>query len=296
MRRCFLSLVCACLLVPTVALADNNMRDYVPAPAGTLLNLGYYFHISGDQANANGHKAADVDFDEDLALLREVYYFNLGRYLAAAQIIVPFGRVSLDAGGTEQDSSGLGDIMLFGTVWLVNQPENKLYLAFSPYFFLPTGAYDDSQSVNMGANRWAFRGEVNLTKGFEIVPEHNLYLEVTTGFDAFSTNKDYLGDHDMDQDAIYNLESHISYDLTKTVAASVDYYGHWGGAVAVDNANVEDSDINTQTLGGTLTWGFAPGWQGLLQYRHDVHTRTGVEAQVIQARIFYAFDLGLASK
>lgn len=292
MKKCFLSLVCACLLLPSIAHADNNMRDYLPAPAGTLLNLVYYFHISGDTANVDGHKAADVDFDEDLFLLREVYYFNLGPFLANAQIIVPFGHASLEVGGDDQSSSGLGDIMLLSTLWLVNQPENDLYLAFSPYLFLPTGEYDNDQTLNMGANRWAFRGEFNLTKGFEVVPDHKLYFEVTTGLDVFSRNDDFLDGHDMDQDPLFNLESHLSYDLTKTVAASLDYYGHWGGSVDVDGDDVEDSETNSQTLGGTLTWGFAPGWQALAQYRHDVYNENGIEAQTIQARIFYAFDLG----
>ena len=37
-----------------------------------------------------------------------------------------------------------------------------------------------------------------------------------------------MGGQDLAQDPIYNLESHLSY-LTKALAISFDYYGHWGG-------------------------------------------------------------------
>lgn len=291
MKKCFLSLVCALLLIPSVSFADNNMRDYIPAPPGTMLNLVYYMHISGDTLNVDGDKAADVDFNEDLWLLREVYYFKLGSFLTNAQIIVPFGRATLDVGGGDQKSAGLGDIMLLSTIWLLNQPENDMYLAFSPYVFLPTGQYDNEQSLNLGGNWWTFRGEVNFTKGFEVIPDHKAYFEVTTGCDLFTTNNDYFGE-DLNKDPLFNLEGHVSYDLTKTLAASVDYYGHFGGELKFDGDRVDDSDTVSHTLGGTLTWGFAPGWQGLLQYRHDLYNKNGIEAQVIQARIFYAFDLG----
>ena len=292
MKRGILAVICTCLFLPAVVRADNNMRDYVAAPPDTLLSLLYYHHITGDTLNVNGTKAADLDFTEELFLLREVYYFNLGTWLANAQVIVPFGHASLDAGGLDQSSSGVGDIILLGTVWLVNRPQTKTYLAFSPYFFLPTGEYDSDQALNLGNNRWAFREEVNFTKGFELIPGHTTYFEVTVGTDLFTTNDDYLGGRDLSQEPLFNLESHLSHDLTKELAVSLDYYGHWGGASEVDGIDIENSTINCQTVGGTLSYNFAPGWQVLFQYRQDVKNDNGVEAEVIQARIYYATDFG----
>jgi hypothetical protein len=292
MKKSVLAVVCACLLIPAVVSADNNMRDYIAAPPDTLLSLLYYHHITGDTFNVHGDKAADVDFTEELFLLREVYYFNMGSLLANAQVIVPFGNASLDVGGSDQSSSGIGDIILLGTLWFINQPATKTYLAFSPYFFLPTGEYDNDQGVNMGTNRWAFREEINFTKGFEMIPNHTTYFEVTVGGDFFTTNTDYLGGQDLSQDPIFNLESHLSYDLTKELSISFDYYGHWGGSTELDNIEVDNSEVNSQTIGGTLAYNFAPGWQVLLQYKEDVKNDNGIEAEVIQARVFYATDFG----
>lgn len=292
MKHGILALVCSILLIPAVVSADNLMRDYIAAPPGTLLSLLYYNHVSGDTLNVNGDKAADIDFAEELFLLREVYYFNMGSMLANAQVIVPFGNASLDVAGPGQNSSGIGDIILLGTIWLVNSPQSKTYLAFSPYFFLPTGEYDSDQGLNLGGNRWAFREEVNFTQGFDLIPNHLLYFEVTTGFDFYTTNDDYLGGQDLAQDPLFNLESHLSIDLAKNWAVSFDYYGHWGGSTELDDVEVANSEINSQTIGGTLTYSFAPGWQLLLQYKEDVKNDNGIEAEVVQARIFYATDFG----
>ena len=292
MKKSIMAIVCTCLLLPAVVSADNNMRDYIAAPPNTLLSLFYQFHITGDTLNSNGHKAANVDFTEDLSLLREVYYFNVGSWLANAQVIVPFGNASLDAAGAHQSTSGIGDIVLFGTVWFVNRPETKTYLAFSPYFFLPTGEYDNKQTLNMGANRWGFREELNFTKGFEVIPNHPVYFEVTVGEDFFTTNGDYLSGNDLSQDPVFNLESHLSYDLIKNLAISFDYYGHWGGSSKLVGRAVDNSAVDSQTIGGTLAYNFTPGWQVLLQYKEDVQNENGINAETIQARLFYAVDFG----
>ena len=283
MKKGILAIICACLLIPSASYADNLMRDYVAAPPNTLLSLLYYDHITSD----------DSDYANELFLLREVYYFNVGSYLANAQIIVPFGHVSTESNSSLEDSSsGIGDAILLGSFWFVNDAKTKTYLAYSPYFFLPTGDYDQKQAVNMGDNRWAFREEVNFTKGWEVTPDHNLFFEVTTGFDFYTDNDEYAGNKNLSKDPLFNLESHISYDLTKMLTLSFDYYGHWGGATAIDDVDQHNS-ANIQTLGSTLALNFAPGWQALIQYKRDVKTADdGPEAEVVQARIFYATDFG----
>lgn len=283
MKKGVLALICTYLLIPAVGFADNLMRDYIAAPPNTLLSLLYYSHAEVD----------DADVAADVFLLREVYYFNVGSYLANAQIIVPFGQVEIDSAVAPLDdsSTGIGDTILLGTFWFVNNAKSKTYFAFSPYFIMPTGDYDDNQAVNLGNNRWIFKEEFNFTKGFEIVPDHNLYFEVTTAVDFFTDNDDFRGNQTLSNDPQFNLESHISYDLTKSLALSLDYYGHWGAASEVDGVDQHDS-LNTQSLGTTLAYNFAPGWQFMLQYRQDVQVEGGAEEQKVLARIFYATDFG----
>lgn len=288
MRKLIVTAVTILMLIPFACSADNNIRDYLPAPPNTLLSLLYYYHITADDLYVSGSKAANIDFTEDLSLLREVYYFKVGSYMAAAQAIVPYGSASLDIGDAHYSSTGLGDIILLGTFWFVSDPGSQTYLGFSPYFFLPTGEYDKNDGVNIGCNRYVFREELNLTKGFDLVKDHPLYFEVTTGFDFFTDNEDYQGDTTLSQDPLFNLESHLSFNATSALVISGDYYGHWSGNTEVDGVD-QHAAINTQTLGMTLSYNFTPAWQLLLQYKEDVKVNNGVEAQVLHLRVFYAF-------
>ncbi|WP_448874466.1 transporter [Desulfobulbus propionicus] len=291
MKKGFLVIICTCLLMPAVGFAAN-MRDYIPAPPDTLLSMLYYHHISGDDLNVNGNKAADVDLSQNLFLLREVYYTKIGSIVADPQVILPFGNGSLEAGGIEQDSDGIGDLILLCTFWVVNNPESKTYVGLTPYFYLPTGEYDENQSFNMGANRYAFQGEVGFVKGWEVRPGHNLYFEVAPSFFVYGDNDDYLGNNELSQDPVFALESHLSYDLTQSLALGLSYYGQWGDESEVNGYKADGTEINTQTIGATMAYNFAPGWQFLLQYKQDVKVDYGVEAEVIQARLFYATDFG----
>ncbi len=291
MKKGILAIVCTCLLMPAVGLAAN-MRDYIPAPPDTLLSLLYYHHINGDELNVNGNKAADVDLSQNLFLLREVYYTKIGDIVADPQFILPFGGGSLEMNGIKEDSDGIGDLILLCTFWVVNNPATKTYVGITPYFYLPTGEYDDNQTFNMGANRFAFQGEVGFVKGWEVQPGHNLYFEVAPSLFVYGDNDDYQGDSELSQDPVFALESHLSYDLTKSLAVGLSYFGQWGDESEIDGIKANGTEINTQTLGATVAYNFAPGWQFLLQYKQDVKVDYGVEAQVVQARLFYATDFG----
>jgi hypothetical protein len=291
MKKGVLALICTCLLIPSVGSAAN-MRDYIPAPPDTLLSMLYYHHISADDYYVNGNKAADVDLSQNLFLLREVYYTKIGSIVADPQVILPFGNASLDIDSLNlsEDSDGIGDLILLCTFWLVNNPESKTYLGLTPYFYLPTGEYDENQTVNMGANRFAFQGEVGFVKGWEVQPGHNLYFEVAPSIFVYGDNDDYLGNNELSQDPVFALESHLSYDLTQNLVFGLSYYGQWGGTSEVNGVEDDGTEINTQTIGATMAYNFAPGWQFLLQYKQDVKVDYGVEAQVVQGRLFYAVD------
>jgi len=282
-------IVCACLLVPAVASAENLARDYIPAPPGTVLSLLYWNHITSNSAYANGNKVADIDFSANVGLWREVYYFQVGPFQAAADFIVPFGNKSLS--NPDDSASGVGNPILLGTLWLLNRPSCKSYLAFSPYFFLPLGQYNNN-GLSMADNRWTFREEANFTQGFEVLPNHNAYIEVTVSGDFYTSNNNFgPNGTTQTQNPLFNLESHLSYDLTKDWWIAADFYGRWGGAQSFDQFSGINK-TNVQALGGTLAYNLTPGWQVLFQYRGDVATQNGALTQTFLARILYATDFG----
>jgi len=277
--------ICACMLVPVAASAENLARDYLPAPPGTVASMLYWNHVSSNSLYADGEKTAGADYSGNIGLWREVYYWQLGPFQGAVDFIVPFGNQSLS--NPDDSASGVGDPILLGTIWFLNKTSTKSYIGFTPYFFLPFGQYNRS-GLSMGDNRWAFREELNYTQGFEVIPNHNAYFEITVSGDFFTDNNDYgATGTTQSKDPLFNLESHLSYDLTKDWWISADFYGRWGGAISYDQLT-GISRTNTQAIGGTLAYNIIPGWQILMQYRGDVAVDNGYQTQTFLARLLYA--------
>jgi hypothetical protein len=305
------------LLQPSRALADNNARDYIPAPAGVLAVLTYYQHVSANNFYLRGSKAStNIGLTENIGILRPIYFvdipmpWGLSPMRAAPQILIPFGEASLNGNvnpapiggtpGTGTESSGFGTPILLSQFWFLHDDQTKTYLAFSPFFFFKSGAYNNWKQVvpggiNIGNHRWAFRQEFNATKGFEVIPGHFGYFEVTLGVDEFTDNDDYgAASAKLSQRPTFNVESHLSYDITKTVFASVDFYGHYGGnywasknGILLENVGA----VGQSALGMSLAYSFAPGFQLMLQYRGDVAVANGPAANIFLARFLWATDL-----
>lgn len=315
MKR-FLSIisVCVCMaliltgsamLLPGRAMADNNARDYIPAPAGTLAILSYYEHVSAQQINLRGHKVtSDLGFTGNIGILRPIYFADIGPIgengpviRVAPQILIPFGETSINGGIS---ASGFAAPILASQIWFLHNDTTKSYLAFTPFVFFKVGQYNAFKQVlptaiNLGENRWRFREEVNGTQGFEVIPGHFAYAEVTLAVDEFTNNTDFSAfEQKLTQRPVLTVESHLSYDLTKAVFAAVDFYGHYGGTWEASGngfATTRTGAAGESAIGGTLAYSFAPGFQLMAQYRGDVAVANGPMVNIFLLRFLWATDM-----
>jgi hypothetical protein len=297
MRRIsIVTLLLLTLMVPGAVLADNLARDYIPAPPGTLAIFAYYEHLSADRLYANGNKVAnDIDLSGNIGLFRPVYFTQIGPFVIDPQFIVPFGNLSLDLrDGLSSNSSGFGDPILLATIWFLNDPKCKTYLGFTPFFYFPIGNYDNTKLVNLSENRWHFREELGFVKGWEVLPEHNLYFELQAAGDFYTSNDDFLlptGDTgSLDQRPGLTVESHLSYDLTKLFWISADYYYHYNGQQKLDDAVLANTGGPSSTVGMTLAYNIAPSYQLVFQYKADAYVKNGPLTQTATFRFLYATD------
>lgn len=287
--------LCLTLITPCAVWADNLARDYIPAPPDTLAIFVYYQHLSGDSIYANGSKALkDVDLNGNIGLFRPVYFTQIGPFVIDPQCIIPFGSLSLDLNnGLSSNSSGFGDPILLATIWFLNDPKSKTWLGFTPFFYFPVGSYDNSKLVNLGSNRWRFREELGFVKGWEVLPEHNLYFELQVAGDFFTSNNDYgaIG-ATLSESPGLTVETHLSYDLTKLFWLSADYYYHYNGKQVVNDFTVADSGGPSSTVGLTLGYNIAPSYQLVFQYKADAYVENGPKTQSAMLRFLYVTDLG----
>jgi len=290
--RLFLVLV---LVVLVFALPDRNLwaegdaRDYVAAPAGTKLMAIYYNFQTGNKLYADGEKITDdFNLSANIGILRPVMFVNLGPIVADPQALIPFGSLSVDGsavGGTEIQSTGLADVIITATFWLINKPEKKWWLGFTPYFFLPVGEYDNKRPINLGENRWKFREEFATVIGLA----EKWYLDLYAAGEFYLDNDDYGPESvRLEQNPAGFLEAHLSYDFTKSFYVAMEYFYKFGGATTIAGA---DQDNGANNHAGRVTFGFwiTDSVQLLLKYRRDFDIENGPKTQSFETRLFYLF-------
>lgn len=269
------------LLLGPAPLLASNARDYIPLPTGTTLVTLYASHVFGDDLYVDHDKVAtNMDLEATMGILRPIHYMMLGPFLIDPQAIIPVGDISL--GG--EHSSGVGDITLAATIWFIDNRESKFFWAYTPFLTLPTGAYDEDDPVNMGANRWATKHEMCLGKGFE----DSVWLEWVTAVEFYGDNDDAPGDVTLSKEPVLTSEVHLSYDFTKTVFGSVDYYLAYGGETELDGHDQNDR-TTTHTLGCSLATMLTETCQLMLDYKRDMAVENGIRTDVLQARLGFVF-------
>ncbi|RJX28478.1 MAG: transporter [Desulfurivibrio sp.] len=272
----------------TPVLADNDARDYIPLEPGTTLIAAYYNYISATDFYADGDKInSDTNLSANIGILRPVYYTKLGPFVIDPQMLIPFGEQSLDGdgvGGVEISSSGLADPIVTATIWLVNDPASKTWLGFTPFITVPLGEYDEDKALNMGANRWAFKPEVGFVKGFG-----NYFFELTGNCEFYTDNDDFSAQSlTLEQDPVYTLESHLSYNFSDAFYISGDYFYHNGGETTlagIDQHDEKDDHAVQLTLGFLLN----PSYQLLLKYKTDIEVENGLKTNTVGLRFAHFF-------
>jgi hypothetical protein len=306
MKRAFIIIaLCLSLILPVAVQAAvfNLARDYIPAPPGTFATLLYYEHISADNSFHNWTKTSnDLGLTGNVGLFRPVYWLEAGPLIIDPQFIIPFGNLSLNTGSgltsLNTSTTGFGDPLWFATFWFIHNNKTKTYVGFTPIFITPLGTYDRNKALNLGANRWSFDEQLGIVQGFEVIPGHNAYAEIQFHGQFYTDNTDasnpgivgtkHVGT--LSTSPEFDLESHLSYDITKAMWASADYYGRWGAQDSYQGVSLNNT-ANTQTIGGTLAYSFAPGYQLLLQYKGDVSVKNGPMENILTVRFLWATDL-----
>ncbi len=253
---------------------------------GTFIFCFYASHTFANTMYSKGDKvegSSEYDFNANMAVIRPIYYTQIGPFTIDPQFILPVGEQSMSG----MHSSGIGDLTLAATIWFLDNREEQYYFGYTPYLTIPTGSYDRNTSVNLGANRWATKHEVAFGKGFG-----PLWLELITNVEFYFENDEATGltgtEVSLDKDPLLGIEAHISYDVTKRFLASLDYFYAYGGETCLDGERQHDW-ANTHTLGATIGYMFTDHTQFQTYFKYDVATYNGFETGNVGIRLAYIF-------
>ena len=247
---------------------------------------------------------AGANFDATMALAGYARTFTLLDRSALAAIILPMGRISgevaVDGRTSSQSTSGYGDPMIEFNVNLLGPPAQlgiPDILRYEPGFSVdlladlavPIGEYDSDQPLNIGQNRWYGRlGAPVVWQLGAWVPGRRTTLELLPAVWLFGTNDDYVG-QEMKTDPMFQLDAHLSRDLTEHFWAALDGTWYTGGKATIDG--VEGEKLNNVGVGLTFGYQVNPNLNLTFSYKSTVNDDdpTDLRMDVFMATLVYAW-------
>lgn len=267
---------------------DVDAGDYTALPDGTNLAMVYYQYATRDTAYSNGSsQPGRPGLDSHVGILRGVHFMNIGGYTVDPQFLLPFGRMETSKDMSAVDNAdGVGDLILAATVWLLNDKEQGRYFGITPFLYAPTGSYDHNDALNLGENRWKFA----LQAGYITPIVDKWLLDVTADVTLFGNNDKFGANRDtMKQEAMFQLQSFVRYQIDPTLDLRVGLSQTFGGETKVAGVKQDDEGEVTKMSVGTA-WSFAPGMQLLATYGQDLRVENGLkEKHRLNLRFLKAF-------
>jgi len=267
LRRLAVAVFALAILCPLLAPAQVPPRFYWKSLAGASAVPMIFQSLSGNANPIDPARVVTANANVEANLLVAGYAKMLpvfDRTLTIA-LLEPMGRISSEtivAGvPARQSADGFGDPMmevginLIGPKAIKNIPD---LLRYEPKFSLdvimdvafPIGEYDDTQTLNLGQNRWY--GRVGTPVVWQIgswVPGRRTTIEVLPSVWVFSDNNDYVG-ATLSTDPMFQVEAHVTRDFTEHFWGSFDATYLGGGKSTVGGAS--GSSLNNVGIGFTL--------------------------------------------
>ena len=205
----------------------------------------------------------------DVAIAGFAKMMPIGKKAGMLAVLVPMGRIEgdlLTAGSlVRQASSGYGDPMVEFNMNLIGPPPIMSLpdlLRYEPGFSLdlivdvaiPIGQYDNTQSLNLGQNRWYGRiGTPMIWQLGPWIPDRRTTLEIFPSVWFFGDNDDLVGQN-LSSDPTFELETHLTRNFTSKIWGSLDATYIQSGDATIASTTASGSDMTTAgfTLGYQL--------------------------------------------
>ncbi len=218
--------------------------------------------------------SVSASLSADVAIAGYAKMFPVWNKAAMLAVLVPMGRIQgdfldLESGSLSREtSSGFGDPMvefninLIGPPPIMNLPD---LMRYEPGFSLdlvvdvtfPLGQYDNTQSLNLGQNRWYGRiGTPIIWQLGPWIPARRTTLEIFPSVWLFGDNDDFVGDN-LQSDPTFELETHLTRNFTSKFWGSLDATYSSSG-----DATITTTTMSRPMSGSDMTLvGFTLGYQ-----------------------------------
>jgi hypothetical protein len=273
------------LLLSGVSKAQElDVRAYAHVPVDVNLFLLGYGHSTGNILVDPSLPVEGLEANVHLILAKYTRTFDFFGASAGVQAAIPFsfGRwqgVQAGFGRRERDVDGFADARFAFKVNFVGAPalrprefrplRDRTVVGATFEVLAPTGQYDPTKLINLGANRWGFRTELGFSRAIG-----RWHLEAAGTVWLFTRNDGFFGGSTLSQDPLYALQGHVVYSIRPGFWLSVNFGYADGGTTTVDGVVRNTLQRNTRA-GLTLQYPLSRR-QGLrVAFSRGVTTRVG---------------------
>jgi hypothetical protein len=290
-----IGVLCSLCLASACSAQDLSPRAYVITPIHWNAIILTYSFSDGS-----------IFFDPSLPITNSTgklsvpsfsYYHGFSLFGRSANITasLPYavGNFQGNVGGTQEKiyRSGLMDSVYRLSVNLRGGPamslkefaswHQKLLVGVSLKVVAPTGQYDPTKLVTPGANRWALKPEIGLSRrwGHWVLDGYGGVWLFTTNEEFFSHNQFTPGTNTLSQGPMGSLEMHLSYDVKPRLWFSIDGNYWYGGNRSVNGIPSPDSIQANSRIGGTASLPLSKHQSLKVSYSRGAVIRVGGDFQ-----------------
>ena len=291
----------------TVRAQDLSPRAYVITPLGSNAITLSYSYNSGDLQFEGAVPITDATGKFSVPVL--AYYRSFGLFGHSANVLaaVPYGVGTFE--GTvlgEQHSiyrSGLVDAQFRFSVNLLGGPamtlpeiiqkkwRQKTLLGVSLKVVAPTGQYDPTKLINLGANRWRFKPEIGYSRAFGrfLLDGYASAWFFTRNPEFFSNNQYVTGTQVQTQSPIAAAELHLSYDVRPRYWVSLDANFWNGGQTSINGVENPVTLQRSSRVGATASFPVTRHGAAKVSYAQGAYIRFGGDFRIVSVAWQYSW-------
>jgi hypothetical protein len=173
----------------------------------------------------------------------------------------------------------------------MRQWREKTLLGVSLKVVAPTGQYDPTKLINLGANRWAFKPELGYSGRFGhfVLDAYGSAWFFTRNPEFFSRNAFVPGTQAQTQKPIGALEAHLSYDFRPRFWVSLDANFWYGGRTSLNGVENPATVQESSRIGVTASYPLSRHYSLKAGYAQGAYVRFGGDYRIASVAVQYSW-------
>jgi hypothetical protein len=280
---------------------DIEPRAYSNAPIGVNFLVAGYVRTEDGLSFDPALPIKNPDLQTQSALLAYGRVIDLWGTSGKVDVIVPYTFLSgsADYFGDRIDRvvDGFADTRFRLSINLVGAPSlslqefrsyrQTLLIGATLQVFAPTGQYDPSRLVNIGANRWTVRPEVGVSRAVD-----RCTFELLGGAMLFTDNPNFYGGSRRQQAPLAYIQGSTIYGFRSGIWGSIGAMFLNGGRTTVDGVRDRNLQQNWR-VGGTVAFPIDRKHSVKFYFNTGVYARTGNNYDAYGVAWQYRWGAGL---